>query len=161
MENTKQPDTVHYELLFIISNKYSEDELKPIVEKIRQAVIDSGGRITYGETWGKKHLAYPIKGERYGYYELLEFDGEREKSSVLDRSLRLINEVIRYMLVVKKVKTKEKIERDKKIAAKIADKAAKEETKIKQKEETRDKKKVDMKELDEKLDKILEADDLL
>ena len=171
MSRTKSSEIPHYELLYIISNKFSEDEVKPIVAKINSLITDNQGKITLAEDLGKKRLSYPIKGFRYGYYILAEFDLAGENLINVDRALRMMNEVIRHQIVTKEVKTAEQIAQDKKIAEKIAARNAKEEKEAKEKISARDgsahggkdagKEKVDLKDLDEKLDKILETNDLL
>jgi len=161
MSKTKSDQTPHYELLYLISNKYSEDEVKPIVEKVHSLIAASQGTITSKEDLGKKRLAYPIKGFRYGYYSLAEFDMAGINLAVLDRALRMMNEILRHQIVVKSIQTAEQIAKDKKIAEKIAEKNLKEEKAAEEKIKEQDKEKVDLKDLDEKLDKILETDDLL
>ena len=157
MAKNKTSEIPHYELLYIISNKYSENELAPIIDKVRKIINNQEGNITFSEEWGKKRLAYPIKHFRYGYYNLVEFDLAGEKLAKVDQMLRLANEILRHQIVNKKQKTVKAIEKEKKIAEKIAVKKEKE---IK-KEKIKDKEKVELKDLDEKLDKILETDDLL
>jgi len=163
MSKTKSSKIPHYELLYIVSNKFSEDEVKPIVEKINKAISDNGGTITFSEDWGKKRLAYSIEGFYYGYYLLAEFDMPGEKLAGLDRFLRLSNEIVRYVTVAKKVRSAAEIARDQKIATKIAAKTIEEE-KVAQEKTTakeKDKDKIDLKDLDDKLDKILDSSDLL
>lgn len=159
MSKVKSSEIPHYELLYLISNKFSEDELAPIAEKISSAIKNNGGNITYSEEWGKKRLAYPIAGFRHGYYNLVEFDLTGENLEKVDRVIRMMSEILRHQVVKKRVKTKEEIERDKKIAEKIAAKNI--ESDKEQKEKEKDKDKVDLKDLDEKLDKILDTGDLL
>lgn len=161
MSKVKSGETPHYELLYLISNKFSEDEVKPIIEKINSIIVNNQGKITLTEDLGKKRLAYPIKSFRYGYYNLVEFDLVGEDLINVDRALRMMNEVLRHQIVTKVVKTAEQIAQDKKIAEKIAARTVKEEKEVKEKIKETDKEKVDLKDLDEKLDKILETDDLL
>ena len=159
MAKNKSADTPHYEIMYIVSNRYAEDELGPIIEKAGKIITDNGGKITAGEEWGKKRLAYPIKNFRYGYYCLAEFDAAGENMQKIDRLFRMSNEILRHLIVVKKVKTQEEIKRQEAISRKIAAKAAEKEKTEDEKEKP--KPKVDLKDLDEKLDKILETDDLL
>jgi small subunit ribosomal protein S6 len=161
MSKVKSGETPHYELLYLISNKFSEDEVKPIVEKVNSVIANNKGEITLAEDLGKKRLAYPIKGFRYGYYGLVEFDMAGESLINVDRALRMMNEILRHQIVTKVVKTAEQIAQDKKIAEKIAARTVKEEKEVKEKIKETDKEKVDLKDLDEKLDKILETNDLL
>lgn len=177
MSKTKSSDLPHYELLYLISNKFSEDELKPIVEKVNSLIQANQGKITQDVKLGKKRLAYAIKGFRFGYYNLLEFDMPGVNLAKVDHALRMMSEILRQQIVLKPLKTEEQINRDKKIAEKIAaknlaaEKLAKEKISPKvapaagqtsvQSNREADKGKVDLKDLDEKLDKILETDNLL
>ncbi|MFH1583211.1 MAG: 30S ribosomal protein S6 [Candidatus Falkowbacteria bacterium] len=161
MSKVKSGETPHYELLYIISNKFSEDEVKPIVEKVNSLITDNQGKITLAEDLGKKRLSYSIKGFRYGYYILAEFDMAGESLINIDRALRMMNEVLRHQIIAKIVKTTEQIAQDKKIAEKIAARNDKEEKEEKEKIKQTDKEKIDLKDLDEKLDRILETNDLL
>ena len=120
MSKTKSGDIPHYELLYLISNKFSENEIKPIIEKINSLILSNQGKITKSEDLGKKRLAYPIKGFRFGYYGLVEFDLPGVNLTNIDRALRLMSEILRHQVVLKTVKTAEQIEEDRKISAKIA-----------------------------------------
>ena len=168
MAKNKSSEIPHYELLYIISNKYSENELKPIIDKVKKIISDQGGKITFTEEWGKKKLAYSIQHFNFGYYNLVEFDLIGEKLSSVDRTLRLDREILRHQIVNKKVKTEKEIEKEKEIAKKIdakkqqeIKKAEKKEEKPEKKEKKEKKEKIDLKDLDKKLDKILDTDDLL
>lgn len=163
MAKNKKNEIPHYELLYIVSNKYTEDELKPIIENVDKIIKENNGTITHKEEWGKKKLAYPIKHFNYGYYNLAEFDVEAGQVEKINKALRMLAEVLRHTIVAKTVKTEEEIKAEKEKAKAIAQKAIKEKRKEKEepvKKEER-KTKVDLKDLDEKLDKILDTDDLL
>lgn len=167
MARNKSSETPHYELLYIVSNKFAEDEVKPIIEKVNKQIVDFGGEITHEEEWGKKKLAYQIKGFNHGYYCLVEFDLPGDKMAKINNNLRLSNEILRHIIIAKDKRTAEQIEKDKKVAETFFKKiAGKEETEVKEKKEDEvkveeEKKKTDLKDLDEKLDKILETDDLI
>ena len=115
MSKVKSSKIPHYELLYIISNKFSENELAPIVEKVKKAILDNEGNITLSEDWGKKRFSYPINGQHFGYYMLLEFDLVGEKLAKVERVLRLASEIVRHQVIFKKVKTAEEVAKDKKI----------------------------------------------
>jgi small subunit ribosomal protein S6 len=164
MSKTKSSVIPHYELLYIIANKYTEDEVKPIVLNVNKVINAAGGKITYSENWGKKKMCYPIKHFGFGYYHLAEFDCPGTGLENINRSLRMSNEILRHMIVFKPIKSEQDIKKEKAISEKIANKAAeqlKQEIEMEQ-EKTKSKEgKVDLKDLDEKLDKILDTDDLL
>jgi len=161
MSKTKKTEIPRYELLYIVPNKYTEDEVKPIIERVNKTIIEKGGKIISAEEWGKKKFAYPIKGFYHGYYNLVEVDLEGDKVAEIERALRLMNEILRHQVVSKAVKAAAVIEREKKIAAKIAAKTAQKKEMEIEKGKEKSKKKIDLGDLDEKLDKILETSDLL
>lgn len=164
MSKTKKSEVPHYEMLYIISNQFSEDEVKPINEKIHKAIKDNGGEVTYQEEWGKKKLCYPIKNFGFGYYFLVEFDMPGNNLINMDKNFRMSNEILRHQIVRKVKKSAEEIKAEKEQAEKkIVEQKFAEEKEEEKKEEIAKKeaKKMDLKDLDEKLDKILDTDDLL
>jgi small subunit ribosomal protein S6 len=163
MSRTKSSEIPHYELLYIIPNRFTEDEVGPITSKVNKLIEDNGGKVTYQEEWGKKKLAYKIKDSVFGYYYLVEFDLPGSELEKVDKSLRMDREILRYQIVSKKLKTDAEIKEEKKRSeSRIKEEVKKEEVAIeKEKEKERSKTKMDLKDLDEKLDKILDTDDLL
>ena len=170
MSKTKSSELAHYEILFIVPNKFTENEAKGIAKKVEGMIIKEDGKITYREDWGKRKFAYEIQKYDHGYYSLFEFDLEGINLAKVDRALRMSNEVLRHQIVVKKVKTDEQVKKEKEISAKIVAKnvAKEEDAKIeeeakekKEQAKEKDKDKVDLKDLDEKLDNILDTGDLL
>ncbi|MDD5291256.1 MAG: 30S ribosomal protein S6 [Patescibacteria group bacterium] len=165
MSKTKSSELFRYELLFIIPNKFTEEEANSVTAKVKEIIAGEGGNITFSEFWGKKQLAYPIKQNSYGYYSLLEFDLDGEKLAKINKILRMSSDVIRFQIIKKKVKTAEQLEKEKKISEKIAVKNMAKEQKAEAKETLKPaqgkEKKLDLKDLDEKLDDILNTKDLL
>jgi small subunit ribosomal protein S6 len=170
MSKTKTTGATHYEVLFIIPNKFTDDEAKTVASEIEKTIVDGGGQITLREYWGKKRLAYEIKHNAFGYYGLFEFDLEGANLAKIDKNLRLSTNVLRHQIVVKKAKTEEEIAQAKKIRAKIDSKKAEAEKKQQEKKtvatpvtpaKTNDTR-VNLKDLDEKLGDILNnAKDLI
>lgn len=171
MSKTKKSGDGHYEMLFIVPNKFTEDEAKKIIAKVEDSITKAEGKISFSEFWGKKKLAYKIKNNEYGYYSLCEFDLSKESLLKIDKDLRLSTEILRHQIVIKKAKTEEEIKRNEEINAKIDSKKAKTkkaddaEEKKASKKDNKEKKDIkkgsNMKELDEKLEGILNADDLI
>jgi small subunit ribosomal protein S6 len=172
MSKTKPSGPAHYELMFIVSNRFTEDEAKQSIAKVEKLITDQEGQITKGDYWGKKRLAYPIKHDAYGYYQLLEFDLERSALAKVDERLRLDNEILRFIIVKKPLKSEEQIKKAKKISEKISSKKIEKEKEEEKQEKIKsqeakgiktktDKSKVNIESLDEKLEGILNADDLI
>jgi small subunit ribosomal protein S6 len=160
----------NYELLYIISNQYTEDEAKVIKNKVDAMLIASGAILGRQEDMGKKKLAYPIDHVAHGYYLLSEFELEDgSKLKIINDNLRLDKEILRAQIISKRKTTAEDLEKARKREAaglkhKIESEKAKaeaEETKTGKPEEAKTDKKVNIKDLDEKLDEILKTDDLV
>ncbi len=155
----------HYELTYIIPVKYSEEEQGKISEQVKDLIFKNEGKITKEGGLGILKLAYPIKQVNQGNYIVLEFDVEPEAAKVIDKELKLMNEVLRHLIVKKTPESEKAMEQAllKEKKAKLEEQREekteekKEETKTSQ-EKTSEKKKVSIEELDEKLDKILDSD---
>lgn len=177
MSKTKEIGANHYEILFIIPNNYTEEEAKKISENTEEIFKKAGGEITYQEYWGKKKLAYEIKGFHHGYYSLFEFDLDGENLASLDRKLKLSSEILRHQIVRRKKRSQEEIEKEKARQEKSAKnekdekkveepikkevKKPKEEDKETEKKEEKKDEKGDIKDLDERLEGILDSSDLI
>ena len=114
MARNKKSSIPHYELLYIVANKYTEDDLKGINSRVNKLIEDKGGKITFKEDWGKKKFCYPIEHGRYGYYQLVEFDMEAKTIDKINTELRMGNEVLRHMIVNRPAKTALQVEAEKK-----------------------------------------------
>jgi len=148
----------NYELLYIVSNQYTEDELKTIKEKVNSLLQKYGAVLGFSEFLGKKKLSYPINKINHGYYVVAEF--ELEDPTVvksIGNDLKLDKEVLRAQIISKPKITPEEIARQKRQRARATEEAkpkTEEKKVVKQKES----KKIDMKNLDDKLDEILRDD---
>ena len=109
MSKVKSDRVPHYELLYLISNKYSETELGSIKEKVEKLITNQEGVITYKEDMGKRRLAYAIKGFRYGYYQVVEFDLPGINLAKLETNFKLDHEILRHQIVKKALKSLEEI----------------------------------------------------
>jgi len=151
--------TNHYELLYLVPANYTEEELVPIKEKVKELIAKFKGEITFEDTYGKKKLAYPIGKNFAGYYLLYEFYLPGEKLSDLNRGLKLTKEVLRHIIVAKKFQSASDKAAEKQAAEKRAENLeSKIDEKEKEKEKEKDKDKIQLKDLDQKLDEILEGD---
>ncbi len=159
MSKTKSSEIPHYELLCLISNKFSETEVEPIRVRIAKLIADHGGQITSEEYWGKRKLAYQIEGFRHGYYHLIEFNLNGPKLNELTNRLRLSGDILRHQVVKKRLKTSAELEADAEIAAKIA--ARKKAAETPEETVAADDDRAELKDLDKELDNIIDAGNLI
>jgi len=88
-----------YETVFILDPSIEQEGIDQETEKVESLIVDNGGRIIRRDVWGKRRLAYEIAGRSEGFYTFVVFEGPGEIVSVLERSYRLNERIIRYMTV--------------------------------------------------------------
>jgi len=88
-----------YELYFIVYPEADEEELTAIIDKITQTITAYGGEVTEVNSKGKRQLAYPIRKFQEGYDVVMQTRLEFEGIQELERSLKLSEPIIRYLLV--------------------------------------------------------------
>ena len=88
-----------YEALFIIQPEALEDEIQTIAKGAETLITETGGAIVRSEIWGKRRLAYEVKGHQEGVYVLIRFESEADVIDKLEGSFRLNESVIRWLVV--------------------------------------------------------------
>ena len=88
-----------YELALVVSAKIEDDARTATVEKAKEYITRAGGTVTEVEDWGKKKLAYEIQKMREGYYYFIQFDASAECPAEIERRVRIMEPVMRYLCV--------------------------------------------------------------
>ncbi|MAF13621.1 MAG: 30S ribosomal protein S6 [Parcubacteria group bacterium] len=99
----------YYEIFYLVPASYTEEELIPIKDKVKELITKADGEIKAEDNFGKKKLAYPVNKNHQGYYLLYEFNIDGEKIKDLDQNLKLTNEVLRHVIVKTKPHVKKEI----------------------------------------------------
>lgn len=109
----------HYELMYIVPAKFAGEELESIKNKIGDLLIGNGAEITKQQEMGRLRLAYPIKGVFQGFYYVLEFNVEPAKVKKIESLLRIMPEVLRYLVINKRVLTERELEAESRLNAAV------------------------------------------
>jgi len=88
-----------YELVYITPPEITEEALADLHQQVVAVVGRFGGTIEKTENWGRRKLAYEINHQREGVYVLEVINGPGAMLAELDRRLRVIDQVVRHMLV--------------------------------------------------------------
>ena len=88
-----------YELAVVVNAKIEDDARVATVEKVKEYVVRYGGTITNVDEWGKKRLAYEIQKMKEGYYYFIQFDASAECPAEIERRVRIMEPVMRYLCV--------------------------------------------------------------
>ena len=90
----------HYEMVVIITPDVADDDVEDAIERlIKRPVEGEGGTLDEVDSWGRKKLAYPIQKHMEGNYVLTRLQLDPEKTTDLERSLQISEEVLRYLLI--------------------------------------------------------------
>ena len=88
-----------YELAVVVNAKIEDDARVATVEKVKEYIVRYGGTITNVDEWGKKRLAYEIQKMREGYYYFIQFEADATAPAEIERHVRIMENVIRYLCV--------------------------------------------------------------
>ena len=89
----------NYELVFIAHPDLDETALNGVIEKVKAWIVDAGGSIAKVDLWGRRRLAYTIRKQREGQYVLIDAQMAPTYSAELDRNMRFLEPVMRFMLL--------------------------------------------------------------
>ena len=100
-----------YELALVVSPELTAEKQKEQLKKIKKIIAGLKGEVKKTEEWGKKQLAYPIKGNEMGYYFLWEIQLPEKSLSEFNQKLRIEERLLRYLIVkIEKRQKKKKAE---------------------------------------------------
>lgn len=88
-----------YELVYILPPDSTEQQLAELHEQVEGIVSRMNGRIEKTENWGRRKLAYEIGRHKEGVYVLDVIEGSGELMKELDRRLKVMDQVIRHLIV--------------------------------------------------------------
>lgn len=127
-----------YDLSYLISPELEEKKAKELSQKITDSLKEQNGVLDNAKELTKIALAYPILGKKSAFLACLDLSLSPEKIQGFKEKLRSENNILRFLIFVKKSKKPKFI---------------KELSKISEKKPT--KKKVELKDIEKKLEEIL------
>lgn len=90
-----------YEMMYITRPDLDEEAEKAVLERLQKIITDQGGTIDNVDVWGRRRLAYEIAGYREGNYVVVQFQGPAELPGELERVMRLSDEIIRHIILLR------------------------------------------------------------
>jgi len=131
-----------YQLDYLISPEISEQDAQALGEKIKSLIKKNQGSIVKTELLSNRVLAYEVKNFTEAFLAGLSFNLEPEKLEELKKTLESEKNILRYMVFKKKLlKDKPRTKKVIKVSKEI--------------ETLKPKRKVELKEIEKKLDEIL------
>jgi ribosomal protein S6 len=91
--------TKNYEIAYLLSSGIPEEEVLTYVGKLTAAIESVGGSVGRAEEPQKRKLAYPIKKERFAYFGYTTFSLENPRGlAELEKKIKLESKVLRYLI---------------------------------------------------------------
>lgn len=88
-----------YETIFIVHPDTQVDAIEQIAGRVTDAIDRREGKLLKAENWGKRRLAYPVRKQLQGYYIYLRYLGYSDLVHEIERNLRMIEPVLKYLTV--------------------------------------------------------------
>ncbi len=100
----------NYEMVLVFRPQLNSEEVDILVKKIQEIVVSNKGEILDTNLWGKKKLAYNIKGCKEANFVYIEFTSPHHVPALIDKNWKLMDAIIRCMIFNKKnVRRKENV----------------------------------------------------
>lgn len=98
-----------YETMYILRPDLGEEQVNEAIDKYRGILQDGGAENLDIQHRGKRRLAYEIDRQRDGIYIQMNYNAPGKVIAVLERAMRLSEDVIRYLTVKQTVSAGEPV----------------------------------------------------
>ncbi|MBI2018566.1 30S ribosomal protein S6 [Candidatus Daviesbacteria bacterium] len=89
----------NYYLTLVLKPDLEEKERKTLLDGVIKKLVGSEGKMDKEDLWGARDLAYPIKRQTKGFYAHFEIQTDPKNAKGLDKTLKLEEDILRYLLV--------------------------------------------------------------
>ncbi len=90
-----------YEIVIVVDPDQNEEGVQAMIAKVEGIVGQHEGSVERIDNWGRRQLAYPINKKEYGTYVVLIATGNSNLVSEINRQLRIVDELLRFLVVHK------------------------------------------------------------
>lgn len=90
-----------YELLFFLNPTLTEEERDAALTRVDSTIATQGGVVDNVDNWGRRKLAYEIDKLADGDYTLIDFHADPTSIDEINRVLRILDAVKRFMIVAR------------------------------------------------------------
>ncbi|HVV66732.1 MAG TPA: 30S ribosomal protein S6 [Candidatus Saccharimonadales bacterium] len=97
-----------------------EVDLTKAEDRVKKIFADNGGKVTATDNWGKRKLAYNIKGNEHAVYVFYTVELPPVNVQKIEQTLNITDEVIRFLITKPDLKAIAKAEAQKAEKAKKA-----------------------------------------
>tara|TARA_B100000683_G_C12124516_1_gene404930 strand:- start:131 stop:460 length:330 start_codon:yes stop_codon:yes gene_type:complete len=95
-----------YETICIVKPDLNEDNIAKIIETYQLMLVEKGAQNIVTQNRGRRHLKYTMKKFKDGIYIQMNYEANGEVISLLEKNMRIDEQVLRFMTVKNHVKDK-------------------------------------------------------
>ncbi|MGL5131900.1 MAG: 30S ribosomal protein S6 [Planktothrix sp.] len=88
-----------YETMYILRPDLNDEQVGQSINKYETLLKDQGAQNIQIQNRGKRRLAYDIDKHREGVYVQMNYEGPGAQIAILERAMRISDEVIRYLTI--------------------------------------------------------------
>lgn len=99
-----------YETMYILRPDMGEEQVDQAIDKYQTILRENGAEVVETQHRGKRRLAYEIDRHREGIYIQMNYTGNGSQVAVMERAMRLGDEVIRYLTVKQEAPSESSVE---------------------------------------------------
>ncbi len=88
-----------YETIFILHPESGAAVIDKVADRCQEVITRLEGKLLRAENWGNRRLAYPVRKNPKGIYIYLRYLGYQDMVHELERNLRMLDTVIKYLTV--------------------------------------------------------------
>lgn len=88
-----------YEHVFIARQDVSQQQVEALTEQFSTVIKENGGQIGKTEYWGLRNLAFKVKKNRKGHYQLMNIDAPHAAVAEMERQMGISDDVLRFITV--------------------------------------------------------------
>jgi len=88
-----------YETVVVLHPELPEAQTRETIDRAKRLIEAAGGEVLQVQEWGMRDLAYPIRKLHRGFYALLEYRAAPGLVKELERTLKIADEVLRFVSV--------------------------------------------------------------
>ena len=99
-------ETSSYETICIVKPDLNEDNIAKIIETYQLMLVEKGAQNIVTQNRGRRHLKYTMKKFKDGIYIQMNYEANGEVISLLEKNMRIDEQVPRFMTVKNYVKDK-------------------------------------------------------
>lgn len=88
-----------YESLVLLRPDLPEAQVRETIDRVTRLIETQQGTMSETQDWGIRELAYPVEKSNRGYYFLLRYSAKPEAVWEFERTLKIADEVLRFVTV--------------------------------------------------------------